>query len=558
MPASARRHPRSLLAVAVLAIALIVPASGAAAKGPPSVEIQFLNVSDWHAQLDPVFVSGKGSMGGAAVLSAYFDQHRAEYDNTITLTGGDDFGATPPLSNFFEEVPSILAQRMMGIDVGTFGNHDFDRGVEHLQEMIDLAGSTDPSVPGEPFEYVVANLAGRDEALDGVADYKLFPFDGVTVAVIGAINEEAPGLVFPGNFGPTRPTDSVAAVMAARKAARKQGADVFVAITHKGVTGFDENQQPRGELIDFAEGLRGFDIVFGDHTDVAWSGEINGALVTENRSKGATYSRTVLTVHAKSGRTLDVAHAILDPVPSAVTPDPDIVAMLDPFRIELAELFDARIGVATDRFPHGGDPAVQRWSEVAIGNLIADAIRAEYGTQVAIVNGGGIRAPMPSSYDPLDDSLDRADPAPYDLVVGDVYGVLPFGNSVVTRDITGSQLWAAMENSVRNISAVDGTGTDGRFAQISGFRFTFDSTRDPGARVVSIVLDDGTVVQNDTSQTITLAAPDFINTGGDGYSMFSDGVATTRGVMADVLLDAIREAGSITPYTDGRIDNVAF
>ena len=556
MPAPARRRSRTLVAIAALAVALIVPASGTAAKGPPSIDIQLLNISDWHGQLDPVSVNGV-NIGGAAFLSTYLDAERAAYEHTITLTAGDDFGATPPLSNFFDEVPAILAQRLMGLQVGTFGNHNFDRGVEHLQEMIDLAGSTDPSVPGDPFEYVVSNLAGRDEALDGVADYKLFQAGSLTVAVIGAINEEAPGLVFPGNFGDTQPTDSVAAVRAAQKAARKQGADVFVAITHKGVTGFD-GDQPRGELIDFARSLDGFHVIFGDHTDVQWSGTINGALVTENKSKGVSYSRTVLTVHAANGKLLGTDHDFISPVSSAVAADPAIESMLAPYRAELAEIFDQPIGVATGTFPNDGAPRVQRSFETALGNLIADAMRAEYGTQIAMLNGGGMRSPLPSTYVPLDPTLDRAAPAPYDLVIGDVYTVLPFGNAVVTRDISGAQLWAAMENAVSRISPVDGTGTDGRFAQISGFRFTYDSTRTPLDRVLSITLDDGTVVLDDTSQTITLAAPDFINTGGDGYTMFLDGIATTRALMADVLLEHIRDAGSISPYTDGRIDNVAF
>jgi len=81
------------------------------------------------------------------------------------FTAGDDFGASPPISRQFDEVPAILGQRLMGIDVGTFGNHNFDKGVGHLQEMIDLAGSTDPADVGDPFSYVSANLENRDDEL---------------------------------------------------------------------------------------------------------------------------------------------------------------------------------------------------------------------------------------------------------------------------------------------------------------------------------------------------------------------------------------------------------
>jgi 5'-nucleotidase len=406
---TARTHRRSrftLLAAILAAFALLLPA-GATAARIPTTTIQFLDVSDWHGQLDPVNVNNV-NFGGASVLSTYFKADRAAVANTLTLTAGDDFGATPPLSGFFEEIPSVLAQRMLGISVGTFGNHNFDRGTGHLQQMIDLAGSTDPAVPGTPFDYVASNLQNRDAELDGVADYKIFKYKGVKVAVIGAVNEEAPGLVFPGNFGTIVPVDAVAAVNAARDQARDEGAKVFVVITHKGVTGFNTDGSPKGELIDFANDLSGYHVIFGDHTDVQWSGTINGALVSENRSKGVGYSKTVLTVLQGSARVVGLTHQFVQPLVAGVTKDQVIEDMLQPYRVELAAAFDEKIGVATDLFIRGGN--VERNREVAIGDLIADAIRLEYGTQIALINGGGIRNTLPSTYVPLDTTLDRSAP----------------------------------------------------------------------------------------------------------------------------------------------------
>ena len=188
-------------------------------------------------------------------------------------------------------------------------------------------------------------------------------------------------------------------------------------------------------------------------------------------------------------------------------------------KVELAKVFDEDL-TATATFPRGGN--VERGKEVAIGNLVADSMRLAYGTQIAFTNSGGICSSLPSAYVPLDPNVNRAT-APYDVVIGDPYTILPFGNSVVTRDVTGSQLWAALENGVSRINP-DGTGADGRFPQISGFRFTYDGTKAPGSRVLTVTLDDGTVVANDPGQTVTMAAPDFINVGGDGYVMFLDGI----------------------------------
>jgi len=536
------------LALVSLMLVLLVVATGtraATSSGPRKpVTIQFLTVSDWHAQLDPLSVSGVGDVGGAAVLSAYWQADRAANPNSLTLTAGDAYGAAPPLSSFFDEESAVKAMNLMGIDVDTFGNHNFDRGTAHLQRMIDLAD----------FPYVSANLKNVDENLRGVKAFEIFEVDGVKIAVIGVTNPEAPTLVFPGNFGTIEVTNPVVAANKARAAAKQAGAQVFVAITHMGIEGSDPvTGAPVGRLIDFANNVGGFDIIFGDHTDAQFSATINNALVVENRSKGLTYSKTNLTVDAENGRVLNRSVQFMTPLSSGVTPDPAIVNLLTPYRSQLAAAFDAKIGVATNVFPRGGN--VERLREVAIGNLIADSMRLYYGTQIAFTNGGGIRAALPSSYTPVDRTLRRTSAGytagpPYDLVVGDVFTVLPFGNSVVTRSVTGAQLHAILEHSVGALPSANG-----RFAQISGFKFSYDVSRVPGSRVVSVTLDDGTPVLADAT-TYTLATNDFTNAGGDGYTMLADGQGTTRDVMANVLLDFIRQRGTITPTIENRITAV--
>jgi 2',3'-cyclic-nucleotide 2'-phosphodiesterase (5'-nucleotidase family) len=278
-----RRHRGRALLVALATVSAVLAPVGAIAVPPPATtDIQILDISDWHGQLDPITPLGGVATGGAATLSSYFKADRLAYENTLTLTAGDDVGATPPLSSFFADTPAILAERMMGIQVGTFGNHNFDAGLDRLQDQINLAGSNKGGLVGEPFKYVSANLSNRNKNIHKVQDYALFNYNGVVVAVIGITNEEAPTLVFPGNFGTIVPTDSVAAAMAAKADAEVAGATVFVAITHKGLRGFNLGQ-PFGELIDFANGVSGFDLIVGDHTDIQYSGTINGQFVLENR-----------------------------------------------------------------------------------------------------------------------------------------------------------------------------------------------------------------------------------------------------------------------------------
>jgi 5'-nucleotidase len=589
----------AVLGVGLLLLVLAVAGAAVAKKPgpPPPVTIQLLNVSDWHGNLDPLDVDpGVATVlgGGAWNISARWQQDRQAHP-TLTLTAGDDFGATPALSNFFNEDPAVKAQRLMGIQVNALGNHNFDRGVAHLQQMIDLAGApTSATAPGTPYRYVAANLKNVDDNLTGIEPVAYFNVGGAKVAVIGITNEEAPNLVFPGSFGTIEVTDGVAAANKFARIARKAKADAVVVITHKGIRGADASG-PLGELADFAKAVDSslVDVIVGDHTDVPFSGTINNILVHENRSFGATYAKTLLTVQpggpGQAGRVTSKSVSFVSPSPagtlgstntsctgSSSPPafcDQAIVDMLVPYRQQLAALLDEPLAKASATFVRGGN--IERRQEVPLGDLMADGMRARYGTQLALMNSGGIRQPMPTCvYAPVDTTLNRpctgyASGTPFDVVLGDIFSILPFGNILNTRTVTGTQLWQALENGVSRIAA-DGTGTDGRFPQISGFKFTFDYGNPTGctgnaatgdwtacvpSRVISVQLSDGTPIPNDGT-TYTMALPNFVNTGGDFYFMFKDGQGATQELDAVVMKTYLESFGA-TP-ADRLFDPASF
>ena len=582
----------------LLAVALLAMAGAAVAQKPDApapVTIQLLNVSDWHGNVDPV-----SNTGGAWNLSARWQQDRLALP-TLTLTAGDDFGASPALSNFFNEEPAVKAERMMGIQVNTLGNHNFDRGLAHLQQMIDLAGApTSSSAPGQPYQYVSANLKNLDGNLTGVEPVAYFNVGGAKVAVIGITNEEAPNLVLPGSFGAVEVTDGVAAANKFARIARKAKADAVIVITHKGVRGFTDGQ-PTGELIDFANAVDSslIDVVIGDHTDIQFSGTVNGILVHENRSFGLTYAKTLLTVDpgqpGQAGTVTSKTVSFVTPGPSGAlgsnntsctggTPaatfcDQAIVDMLVPYREQLADKLDEPVGTTTEPFKRGGN--IERRQEVPLGDLIADGMQWRYGTQLALMNSGGIRQQLPTcTYQPEDHTLQRsnwnstftaittcsgyASGAPYDIVLGDIFSVLPFGNVLNTRTVTGAQLWLAMENGVSRIAA-DGTGADGRFPQIAGFKFSFRYDIPSGClssaacavnRVQTMSLADGTPIPNSSSATYTLALPNFVNLGGDGYFMFNDGQGATQELDALVMTEYMNAFGPSFDPTSYPLDRI--
>jgi 2',3'-cyclic-nucleotide 2'-phosphodiesterase (5'-nucleotidase family) len=544
--------------VATLALLLVLGTGllPAEAGSRQPVELQFLNVSDWHAQLDPLPVSGIGDVGGAAVLSSYWNADRAENPNSLTLTAGDAFGASPPLSNFFEEVPAVLAMRMMGFDVDTFGNHNFDRGIGHLQQMIDLAAASPSSQPGEPFRYVSANLRNRDDNLTGVEDFEIFEVGGVKVGVVGITNPEAPELVFPGNFGTIEPTDPVSAANRAKARARRAGAKVLVAITHMGVTGFDQDGNPFGPLIDFAENVGGFDIIFGDHTNVEFNGIVNNAMVVENRSKGRTYAKVNLSVDPRNGRVLDRSVEFVTPVAANVTPDPAIEAVLQPFRDELAPILNQVVGDSTVAIPRSDScgRADGRLCESLVGNVVTDAMRMAYDTDFAITNAGGLRADLTCpEVDSPTDFCPPFTPPPFPITRGQVLTVLPFGNVAATLTVDGTELKTYLEQGVSAMPAANG-----RFAQVSGLCFTYDISAPVGSRVTEVVrqAEDGSCsgppVDLTSASTYSLAINDFMASGGDGYpNVFSRIV--TRNVMDQDVEAYIMANSPISPSIQGRI-----
>jgi 2',3'-cyclic-nucleotide 2'-phosphodiesterase (5'-nucleotidase family) len=540
----------ALIAGLVLAIAA---SAGARPEVPPgqakktTTTIQLLSVSDWHAQLVPLTPFGQPPVGGAAVLKAYFDQFRADNENTLTFMAGDSWGASPPISSFFEDRPAVDAMNMMGVSADTFGNHNFDRGVAHLASQVDRA----------EFPFVAANLTNLD-VLPGVEPWHMFEdVNGVDVAVIGIVNEEAPELVFPGAFGPIEITDSVKAANTAAKEARKEGADVVVVLTHKGIRGFNPDGSAFGELVDFANGVAAgqIDVIFGDHTDFQYSAiHQDRILVVENRSKGATFAQVQLTVD-EAGKVVDKSAQFHAPIVANVTPDPEIQAFIDDLNEQLAPILGTVIGSSTTTILRSDSCGNEdgRTCESLVGNVVTDALRTAYGTDFAITNSGGLRAAL-TCPDAGDAAFCAGKPA-LSITRGGVLGVLPFGNVSVTGPLSGATIKAFLENGVSR------TGAQGRFPQVSGLCFTYDITAPAGSRVTGAVRQaadgscTGAPLDLTSASSYTLATNDFMATGGDGYPNVIAQM-TSRNVMDQDLADYVTANSPVSPSIQGRINCV--
>jgi 2',3'-cyclic-nucleotide 2'-phosphodiesterase (5'-nucleotidase family) len=551
-------------------------------------EVSILDISDYHGQLVPLseaadFVIGASPLtavgpsfgiGGAAFLKPWFDAYRAENPSaTLTVTAGDAVGATPPISNFFGDKPTIEMMNMMGFTLDGLGNHNFDRGQAYLRnELIPLAN----------FKYVSANVIHKrtGETPAEWSKSRVFNFGSFKLGVIGFTNDDAPTLVKPSSFDPFIVTNSTAAVnKRATQLRRQSGMAGIVAIGHLGATEggslrpepYFATTTPTGPVIDLADNVQNVDAIIGDHTDFqVMDTRDNGVLVVENRSRGIRLTRVRLIVDTVADDVVYMTADFHKPWNIGVTPDPAIQARIDELNAQLAPILNTKVGDSTKRIPRDdqcGNTA-GRTCESLVGNVTTDAMQSAYssiGVQFAITNSGGLRADLtcPTTDNPNDFCPASLYPVPdasglFPITRGQVLTVLPFGNIVVTLSVNGAELKTMLENGVSQMPSANG-----RFPEVSGLCFTYDIALPAGSRVLSAVMADAagncttTPVNLTASATYKIAENDFMVTGGDGYPNFSSR-ATSQEIMDQVLADYVTANSPLSPFVkaapNGRIN----
>ena len=523
--------------------------------------VQLLQLSDFHGAIE-----GTSTNAGTALLTSAFAKDRSAVAATFTLSSGDNIGAAPAISSEFEELPTIESMNLMKFDASTFGNHEHDRPLAHVQKVI---GASD-------FQWVASNYSSLDPLKSGAKaakSYVIVDRGGVKVGIVGANTKETPEVIFPGNLdyndasGAKKTlliSGSVVGVNKAIADAKADGADIVVALIHEG---WAENSggAAKGGLLDLVSQIKGAAVVFGGHSHQLFStikpganARIPNTLVAEVPNAGVSYNRVQICMDATSKR---VFGSWVDNVTVArmagITPDATGAALVKKYKDQLTAKLDVKIGSVSALFPRGGSPAVERSGETPMGNYLADLMRAAAKTDFAITNGGGLRDTFPAAgYKVVNTTYKR--PAtgvtgPFDVTLGDAISVLPFGNSIATSKISGQQLWDALENGVSQYPSA------GRFPQISGFKFTFDSSKAVGSRIQTVTKLDGTAIKKDSTM-YTVVTNDFMLYGGDGYvGFFNPTMAKFSGqLLLDILVNGIKAdmaAGKVTetPKADGRI-----
>jgi 5'-nucleotidase len=507
--ARARRlAPALLLALLALPHA---PLAQQAQRAACTVRVTLLQVNDVY-RFTP---ADRGARGGLARVSTLRKRIMRESPNALFLLAGDTI--SPSVESItYKGAQMIDAWNQAGLDYSVFGNHEFDYGDEVLLQR----------VKESKFKWLGANVVDTKtgKTFGGTPEFDVRDFGGVKVGILGLALPETKTTSKPGPTTEFRdPCETARAVIPRMRAA---GAQAIVALTHLSL----EQDKALARCAGATDTTK-IDVIIGGHEHTLLQSSSGGTPIFKMTADARELGRIDLNIDSATGRVESIDWEII-PVTDAVEDDAAFAPVVEKYAKLTAEL-SAPVG--RTNVPLDARSATSRSEETNIADFIADAFRRASGADVALINGGSIRA---------DDVLPAGD-----LTVRDVLSILPFGNTLSVIEVRGEVLVQALEHGV----SLTGPGAEpGRFAQVSGLRYSFDASKLPGVRISEVTVGGKPL---DLKKTYTLATTSFVAEGGDQYAMFKGrpNVLKTKLTDSGVLRSAIEGAKTIAPQTDGRI-----
>ncbi len=438
---------------------------------------------------------------------------KANNPNTLYVFDGDMLSPSL-LSGLDKGENTIELTNLVPFDIAVPGNHEFDFGPDNFLEKVKMS----------KYPWAAINVTHADGSpIDGLGGTMVKEIAGLKVALVPVAQDTTPEVSSPGDwkFGFT-----VQSAVEGAKAARAAGADLVIGVIQ------GDHAYDRAIMASHT-----FDVIVSgdDHDYMTGYDGITAYVETSTEAKYLAPVDLTVNIEEKDGKrsiSWEPSFRFIDT--KTVTPDPETEKLVDDLKAKLDESLNVEVG--TTESPLDSRRNIVRSEESAIGDLIADAMRAATKADVAITNGGGIRA-------------DRQYDAGTVLTRRDILTELPFGNVTVLTEVTGQQIHDALENGFSQVE--DGAG---RFPQVSGLKVVADLSKPAGSRVVSVMIGDEPL---DPAGTYEVATNDFMLNGGDGYTALSGGkvLIGARGgkLMASDVIDYIAAAGKVDAKVEGRI-----
>ena len=549
------RRLAAALAALILAgcAARVAPPASVAPK--PPVEIQILAFNDFHGNLqppDPVEITEadgtkhKVATGGVAHLAAALAGLRAGHANTITVSAGDTIGASPLISANYLDEPTIDAMNLLGLELNSVGNHEFDRGADELKRM--QAGgcakftrripcAVEPFT-GARFRYLAANVVQADGST-------IFPSTAIrtfqtaagpiTIGFIGETLKGTEHLVTPSGVRGLTFKDEAETANALVPQLKAQGADAIVLLIHQG------GKTPTFTRGNTCEGLYGDILPILPKLDPAIttvvSGHTHWAYVCRGTPQvGAGRLMTSAGKYAYFVTNLrlqfdPVTHRLISQDAQNLTvgngergEDPSEKALVDRYAAAVAPIGSRIIGHLTAPAPHAVDDFESPAADLVADSMLA-ATRApeQGGAQIALVNATGVRVDLPGG----------------DVRYDQAFAMMPFGNNLVVMTLTGAQIKEALEQQYKG-SIRPGLTRPSAMVPSAGVTYAVDMSKPAGSRVSDIRFNGKAL---DPAAKYRVVVNNYLASGGDGISAFTGGTDVTDKEIID--LDAL--VGWIAP-----------
>lgn len=472
-----------------------------------TVDVTFLLVNDLYK------MSGDKTRGGFARLAAVARAERAKGGNLLYVHAGD--AISPSLMSGFDQGAHVIELlNVVPPDLFVPGNHEFDFGPEVFLKRL-----------GESkFPWYAANIASADgKPLPQLKGPEIRDMGGVKVGIVPLAADDSPS---DGTTGDLKFASTVETGPAVAADLRKQGAEFILGVVHA------DRTQDR-TLYDSGA----FDVILsGDDHDLALF--FDGKKVLAESSEEANFVTAIdvkFDVEEADGKrtvTWFPNFRIIDT--ATVTADPETQKVVEKYEAELSSELDVKIG--TTAVELDSRKATVRSTEAAIGNLVADAMKDAVGAEIAIANGGGIRG-------------NKVYDAGSDITRRDILTELPFGNRTVLLELTGEDVWKAIENGVSQVE-----NAAGRFPQVAGMTATFDLSKPVGERVISVEVAGAPI---DKAKVYKVATNDYMALGGDGYKSFKNGKVLIgereAKLLANDVMAYVRKVGTVQNKVEGRL-----
>lgn len=513
-------------------------AAQAIENGELALTVMHTNDSHGNVQMSPKLVTAVGEV-------------RAENPEALLLSAGDVFSGTLYF-NEFKGQADLAYMNQLGFDGMTFGNHEFDLGAtadghKALSEFVKNAKfpfvssnvnfSKDPLFNGLQLRGTVGEKIEDGKIYDGI----IKTIDGQKVGIFGLTTEETVDISSPGKVEFSNYVKEAKRMVSAFEA---KGVNKIIAVTHLGL---DDNVKYDNDL-ELAKQVDGIDVIVGGHTHTKLT---EPTLVEKDEPtlivQAGQYNENlgVLDVEFDYWGTISAYGGEIIPLKDKAE-DAKTVELITPYKEKISALQNQSIGVSAAAKLEG-DRAVVRTQESNLGNLITDGMLAKAktinpNTVIAVTNGGGIRA-----------SIDAGD-----ITLGEVLTTMPFGNTLGIMNLKGSEIKAALEHSVSQAPK-----ESGGFLHISGMKFSYDSSKPAGERVVKVEVKgtDGTYTELDLTKNYLVATNTFTAKGGDGYTMFATAYAEGRVsepgfVDYEMFVDYLKQSTTVEPKVEGRIVDI--